>query len=175
MHFWSENANSVKDYAMLKWSLLFLVLFQNGSTQRPDVSITSVERCGAQTFAILRIVNVSKSDHIFFPLSPMYAQGITVHNVGIEVERSGSWVAIQRGLDLQPAGFRDLGPGEQIIDRVGLPLDQQKVFLKSGRMMRVSVPYKHALSSAYNDVTSPPFKFVSVSAHSSSPPCPAKP
>jgi hypothetical protein len=107
----------------------------------PSVAIVSQLQCGSARFAVLQVSNRSANESIFFPLSPLYAQGFTVHNVRLEVEDEGKWHLVGRGSDIPGSGVRELRPGERFLDFFLLPTPEQAATLK-GSPMRLVIPYK---------------------------------
>ena len=112
-----------------------------GQAAAPSVSVVSQLRCGSARFAVLNVSNRSRSDSIFFPLSPLYARGFTIHNVRLEVEDEGKWRLVGRGADIPKAGERELRPGESFVDFFLLPTPEQATVL-AGSQMRLLIPYR---------------------------------
>ena len=107
----------------------------------PSISVASQLECGTSRFAVIEVSNPSQKESIFFPLSPLYTQGFTIHNVRLEVEHEGKWRLVGRGSDIQDAGTRELRPNERLVDFFLLPtLDQTAVL--GGSSMRLVISYK---------------------------------
>ncbi len=107
----------------------------------PSVSVESQVECGTARFAVLHVSNRLGDESMFFPLSPLYAQGFTIHNVRLEVEVEGKWRLVGRGSDIPGSGVRELKPGERFLDFFPLPTSEQATALTRSPM-RLLIPYK---------------------------------
>jgi len=140
---------------MLTLFLLVFLALPQGRGPAPSVSVVSQLQCGSDRFAVLRISNPSAHDSIFFPLSPLYTRGYTVHNMMLEVEESNRWRLVDRGSDIPPSGVRELKPGERFLDLFQLPTPQRASTLAK-RSMRLVIPYK--VGTSYGQVKTKEFK-----------------
>jgi hypothetical protein len=127
-----------------------LLFFQDAEPQ-PVCYVVARLRCGANQFAVLDVSNPSKAN-VYFPLSPLYADGYTIHNIQPEVDEQGHWHTIARGSDLPSAGKRKLGPGEAFRDLFQLPSLDSRVVSKK---MRLVIPV--IVKGQYADVRTPAF------------------
>jgi hypothetical protein len=132
----------------------FSLLSQERSSE-PSVSIISQLRCGSDRFAVLQVSNLSVHDSVFLPLSPLYRQGYTVHDIRLEVKENGQWHFVGRGADIPSSGIRELRPGERFLDLIQLPTRERGATL-SALPMRIVVPYK--VEASYQQVRSKDFK-----------------
>ena len=125
-------------------TVFFLVLLTSQPVQgaAPSVSVSSQLECGAARFAVLQVSNNSRTESMYFPLSAVYAQGFTIHNVRLEVEGKGKWDLVGRGSDIPKVGVRELKPGERFLDFFPLPTPEQTARLKGASRMRLVIPYK---------------------------------
>jgi hypothetical protein len=131
---------------MLKVLLFAFVALLQGRSSVPKVSVISQLECGSDRFAVLQLSNSSGHDSVFFPLSPLYTHGYTVHNIMLEVEESGQWRLVGRGSDILPTGARELKPGERLLDLFQLPTPERAAILAS-RPMRLVIPYRVGASN----------------------------
>jgi hypothetical protein len=139
---------------MLTLLLFAFVALLQGQGSAPSVSVISQLQCDSNRFAVLQISNSSGQDSIFFPLSPLYTQGYTVHNIMLEVEESGQWRLVGRGSDIPPTGVRELKPGERFLDLFQLPTSERAATLAS-HPMRLIIPYK--VGASYEQVKTKDF------------------
>lgn len=120
--------------------VLFLTLQPALDTQ-PDIAVTSQIKCGAAHFAVIQVSNQLAHESMFFPLSPLYTQGYTVHDIRLQAEIGGRWRLIGRGADNPPSGERELRPGEKFSDLFQLPTASIDPRL-SRQNMRLLIPYR---------------------------------
>lgn len=129
----------------------------------PNVLVVSQVECGISHFAVLQVSNRSGNESMFFPLSPLYTQGFTIHNVRLEVEHEGKWHLVGRGSDIPDSGVRELRPGERFVDFFLLPTPDQAATLKASSI-RLVIPYK--IGGSFEQVTTEEFKVSNLSVRS---------
>ena len=129
----------------------------------PSVSVVSQLECGTSHFAVVQVSNRSENESIFFPLSPLYTKGLTIHNVRLEVEHHGRWSLVGRGSDIPGSGVRELRPGGRFMDYFLLPNPDQAVTLK-GSPLRLVIPYK--VNDSFEQVRTEEFRVSNLVARS---------
>ncbi len=123
------------------FTIFFLAFWVGLQGQEPRVSVASQLQCGSERYAVLQVSNPSDHHSIQFPLSPLYTQGFTIHDVRLEVEEKGKWRTVGRGVDFPASGIRELKPGERFLDLFQLPTTERDATLEA-LPMRLIIPYR---------------------------------
>jgi hypothetical protein len=145
---------------------LLLALFAAQTVQgvTPRASIISQLKCGDARFAVLEVSNPTGNESVFFPLSPLYTHGFTIHNIRLESEDNGKWHLLGRGSDIPGVGVRELKPGERFFDFFPMPTAEQATKLLAESHVRLAIPYK--VGGKFEQIETQTFNFGNLPAGS---------